>query len=108
MGELKNPLYSFEEAYFTYHAHYCCLGEEIDKFAKWLSEQDRNCIGGTDCVEIDHIVRDQFSEINDLLPLIVLMFGNYGTSPNYGWIERVDDCLDWLKNVRRYWEDCYD
>jgi len=31
--------------------------------------------------------------------LCVLMFGNYGTSPRYGWIEHPNEAISFLKSI---------
>lgn len=96
---------SFEQAFFTYTAWYCGDGEEIDRFTEWLKSQQRNNAHGLDMVNITPEVRNDFEEIGELLSCMILMFGTYGTSPQYGWIEQVDNALNWLRYVRMYWAD---
>ena len=40
---------------------------------------------------------------------LVQMFGDYGTSPRYGWVERPDDACEWLRERQRetYHCDCF-
>lgn len=95
----------FESAFFTYTAWYNGAGEEIDRFIEWLDGQDRKRQYGHDHVFISPEKRKEFKEIDTLIGCLVIMFGDYGTSPRGGWIEQVDNALNWLRYVRMYWAD---
>lgn len=43
-----------------------------------------------------HGLQNDFSM---LWQILVDMFGNYGTSPRSGWIERCNDCADFLEDI---------
>lgn len=96
--------YSFDKAFLIYTAWYCNDGPEIDRFIEWLEKQERNSQYGLDHVHIGPKEKEDFEEIDLLLSCLILMFGDYGTSPRYGWIEQVDNALNWLRYVRMYWQ----
>lgn len=102
---MLNQLHSFTDAFFTYTAWYCGHGEVIDRFVAWLEKQERHNEYGCDHVTIDANVRGEFKDIGMLLSCLIIMFGDYGTSPQYGWIEQVDNALNWLRYVRMYWRE---
>lgn len=68
----------------------------------WIEALER---GENDCpLEILPDDRDgayAFGQLQVLWMFLVEWFGDYGTSPRYGWIEKcnLDDCVEFLKKV---------
>lgn len=95
-------LCTFEKAFFTYTAWYNGEGDVIEGFIDWLKSEKAESLNGN--VSIKE-ARRTFNEIDPLIGSLVMMFGDYGTSPRSGWIEDVDGAIAWLKGRRKYWED---
>ena len=51
----------------------------------------------------DQIIKDHNSEeyyvAQIIWMLLVDLFGNYGTSPRFGWIEDIEDCKEFLQYI---------
>lgn len=95
---------SFEEAYFTFNAWYEGLGEaEYDGIIEWLDSLETDENGRCYASILD--VRDRFTESLDLLGILVIMFGSYGTSPRGGWIEYTKEASEWLKSKQKEWTE---
>ena len=55
--------------------------------------------GQSACVTKEDVTHDNPNSF--LWMCLVQMFGDYGTSPRYGWIERPDDACEWLRERQR-------
>ena len=38
----------------------------------------------------------------------VILFGDYGTSPRRGWIEKVDEFKEWVLEITKSWRGSFD
>lgn len=99
---------SFEEAFFVLTAWYNGEGEEIDELIEWIEYEDMRRRGEFATVPL-YKAKKRFENIHTLIGCLVLMFGNYGTSPRGGWLEDAEGAVQWLKEMRKYWdeESCY-
>lgn len=104
---------------------YNCLGEELEVAKEYLLTQQKKIRdeGGMSvstmrpdilCPSSEEGKRKYNLEQFEIFwMLLVLMFGGYGTSPRYGWIDysRIDDAvlfIDWLKDMdeeQTQWEE---
>ncbi len=55
--------------------------------------------GESACVTRDDVIHDNPNSF--LWMCLVMMFGDYGTSPRYGWVDRPDDACEWLRDRQR-------
>lgn len=54
----------------------------------------------------DHILKYDVNSIDGILwSTLVVMFGEYGTSPRFGWIDEVGECLYFLDWFIKLFED---
>lgn len=91
---------------------YNCLGEQLEIARDYLITQKKKIKDGGYSVNTTRPDKlcgfdsksnstEEFSQFEIFWMLLVLMFGDYGTSPRYGWInyEQIDDAIlfiDWL------------
>lgn len=97
----------FQDAYFAYIGDYCGHDEDLDGLIDWLENAKYKSNDGVDCLKIGLEERERFPHIGDILGCLILMFGNYGVSPTYGWLEDVKGAIDFLKYMRKNWEKPY-
>ena len=103
---IKNPkdgiscFESFEENFYWSAAWYNGYEDEFDKLLYYLKDQQNN--------DSYSIFRPDFitpeNEIMELYwMLLVFTFGEYGTSPRSGWIDRdkLDDCIKHITEMRK-------
>lgn len=71
-----------------------------DIFKEWLElEPNENKIITETYYSDPNLSEHEKGEIQIFWMICVLMYGNYGTSPRYGWIEDVEGFRDFLKNL---------
>jgi hypothetical protein len=44
-------------------------------------------------------------QLQVLWMIAVSLFGNYGTSPRYGWIEDIDGFRQWVRDITKTWRE---
>lgn len=113
VGE-RVPDCSFEEA-FMWSLSYNGYDDHVNAMIEYLEHGPRTEYGQvlyprenvSHCVDDDDTINDRPNSI--LWMCMVQMFGDYGTSPRYAWIDHPDECAEWLKNLRRktYGSDRY-
>lgn len=101
----------FEEA-FMWSLNYDGWEMHIDAMYEYVNDPANRDVYGhvpfpreaSRCVTRDDVNEDRPNSI--LWMCLVMMFGNYGTSPRFGWIEHPDDAAAWLQEMRRYTYRC--
>lgn len=96
---------SFEEAFFwaLYYNGFHMHADAMYEYLKDPKNRDRNVVyfphGESACVTKDDVTHDRPNSY--LWMCLVQMFGDYGTSPRYGWITQPDEACAWLREMRR-------
>ena len=82
--------------------------EIIDGFIKYLQEDKRFEPGyglnpyasfpGAPLITRQDVIEDRLNAV--IWQMLVLMFGDYGTSPRYGWIVDISGAIAYLKSLR--------
>lgn len=93
---------TFEESFYQCAAWYNGYTEDFDKLLDYLMHE-RNSNSADNIHRPDSIKSDGSTPIMELYWMILVQqWGNYGTSPRSGWIDRntLDDCIVHLKNIR--------
>ena len=60
-----------------------------DEFCSWA-----------DVLDIDPKIQDWGSEEHTIWMMLVGMFGDWGTSIRSGWIEEIDECVEYLRDTK--------
>ena len=107
---------TFDEAFF-WALWYNGFEEHVDAMIEYINDNGVDIRGDgrrlqvefprgkSACVTVDDVVHDNPNSI--LWMVLVDMFGDYGTSPRYGWIEQPHECVEYLKELRRKtWLNC--
>ena len=93
---------------------YNCLAEEI---IKWKDPENYNTSSpyGSSYPDVWLVPKIEFwnswpKEMKEQLEVIwmifVLLFGNYGTSPRSGWIERKDEFFAFIDEITKTYREC--
>ena len=51
----------------------------------------------------DSFDSDDDEQLQVLWMIAVVLFGDYGTSPRYGWIEQIDEFRQWCSDITETW-----
>jgi len=102
---------SFEDAFF-WALNYNGWEMHADAMREYLADPDNREEGGyvrfprerSACVTKDDVIHDNPNSI--LWMCLVQMFGDYGTSPRYGWVSRPDEACAWLRERQRATYHC--
>lgn len=79
-------LFDALESIVWYDGHYVWLKDLRDELAKY--PKDKNFLTPDDI--------EWHTEIHTIWMLLVGMFGDWGTSIRSGWIEDIQDCIDFI------------
>ena len=72
----------------------------LDPFLEYLeSQSQKNKImirfPDNDLINISH---GNYNDLRSVFwQILVLKFGDYGTSPRYGWIDKIPECIEYVK-----------
>ena len=97
----KIPECPFDEAFFR-ALRYNGWDEDAEAMAEYIGS-NANGHGnvlfprGEEFLTKDDVVNDRPNSF--LWMALVCMFGDYGTSPRYGWIEHPKECADYLREM---------
>lgn len=100
----------FDEAFFWALWHYGWT-DEVEAMAEYIgsnANEHGNVLFPHDekfltCEDVNN-----YRPNSILWMTLVEMFGNYGTSPRYGWIERPKECVDYLwEMIHKTWGMVY-
>ena len=47
--------------------------------------------------------KDEAEQLQVLWMIAVILFGDYGTSPRYGWIENIEEFKKWCLEITQTW-----
>lgn len=78
----------------------------LKKFKRYINENKSKEIYSIDYPS--HILKGDADSVPGILwSMLVMMFGDYGTSPRFGWLEikRIDECLYFLDWFIELFED---
>lgn len=97
---------SFEDAFF-WSLRYNGWEMHADAMCEYLRNPANRQSNGTvlfpegesACVTRDDVIHDRPNSF--LWMCLVQMFGDYGTSPRYGWIDHPDEACAWLRSRQR-------
>lgn len=93
---------------------YNCLAEEIVKW-KNLDNYNRYTTYGTAypdqwlCPTIEFLTglsKDRNGQLEVIWMICVVLFGNYGTSPRSGWIEKKDEFFAFIDGITKTYREC--
>ena len=74
-----------------------------------IKEYYNNEISKSNMITINDVVADWYNNegLNFVWGMLVLMFGDYGTSPRSGWLNVSKDLIDFLKDVLEDLEEMF-
>ena len=94
---------TFEEAFYWGAAWYDGYADDFDRLIGYLKFQ--KYLNITDYIHRPNCIKsDGSTPIMELYWMILIQqWGNYGTSPRSGWIDRdkLDDCIAHLEKIRK-------
>ena len=112
---MDEPENTFEDAFF-WALRYNGWEMHADAMREYLADHTNRSEYGhvtfpqdtSVCVTRDDVIHDNPNSL--LWMCLVQMFGDYGTSPRYGWVNRPDDACEWLRERQRatYHGDMWD
>lgn len=112
---MDEPENTFEDAFF-WALRYNGWEMHADAMREYLADPANRSEYGhvtfpqdtSACVTRDDVTHDNPNSF--LWMCLVQMFGDYGTSPRYGWVNRPDDACEWLRERQRatYHGDMWD
>lgn len=87
----------FDESFFDV-LWYNGYEDEVGKLLKYM--KNSKPLDEYATLPIPDYLRDEDCDFPPRLlwSCLVIMFGDYGTSPRYGWIDRLDEAIAWIEN----------
>lgn len=102
--QMESGVINAINAIVWYNGYY----DELRKLKKYISESINSDVDKYSNAPIPDFISDEYDTdhaIRIIWSLMVYMFGSYGGSPRYGWIEKRDDAIAFIDMICKNDED---